>query len=68
MASECQEAHRQGYTAYKTKGRTWYDIWEQLEQATKGVPEDFKIDMDFNDTLLDAKRGLPILKDVDFPP
>ena len=65
MAAECREAHRQGYMAYKTKGRPWFDIFEQLEKATKVVPESFKIDMDFNDTLLDAERGIPILKELE---
>ncbi|MCO6456970.1 MAG: mandelate racemase/muconate lactonizing enzyme family protein [Pirellulaceae bacterium] len=68
MASECQEALRQGYLAYKTKGRPWFDLWEQVEVATKVVPEEFKIDMDFNDTLLDAERAVPILRELDAYP
>ncbi|MFH1571237.1 MAG: twin-arginine translocation signal domain-containing protein, partial [Gemmatimonadota bacterium] len=59
MAGECQEALRQGYRAYKTKGRPWFDLWEQVAQAARGVPETFKIDMDFNETLLDAARAIP---------
>lgn len=62
MAAECKEAYRQGYMAYKTKGRPWFDIWKQMDLSVKEVPDEFKIDMDFNDTLLDAKRGIPILK------
>ena len=65
MASECLEAYRSGYMSYKTKGRPWFDIWKQVEEAVKVVPEAFKIDMDFNDTLLDAERGLPILTDLE---
>jgi len=65
MASECREAHRLGYMAYKTKGRPWFDVYEQLAQATKVVPESFKIDMDFNDTLRDADRAIPILKELE---
>ena len=65
MALECQEAKRQGYKAYKTKGRPWFDVWKQVDEACKVVPDDFMIDMDFNDTLLDAKRGIPILKDLE---
>lgn len=64
MAAECREAYRQGYMAYKTKGRPWFDIYQQLELSTKVVPEAFKIDMDFNDTLLDANRAIPILKEL----
>ena len=33
MAAECAEAFRVGYRSYKTKGRPWFDIWEQVEQA-----------------------------------
>jgi galactonate dehydratase len=68
MASECAEAYRQGYRSYKTKGRPWFDVWKQVELAAAEVPESFKIDMDFNDTLRDAKRAIPLLKDLDrFP-
>ena len=64
MASECKEAYRQGYLAYKTKGRPWFDIYEQMDMAVKEVPDKFKIDMDFNSTLLDAERGMQIVKDL----
>ena len=62
MAAECQLAYESGYLAYKTKGRPWFDIDEQMRQSTAVVPEVFKIDMDFNATLLDAERGIPILR------
>lgn len=65
MAADCAEAFQQGYLSYKTKGRPWFDIYEQLEKSVAVVPPEFKIDMDFNDTLLDAERGLPILKDLE---
>ncbi len=65
MALECQEALRLGYRSYKTKGRPWYDLWEQVAQAVAVVPESFKIDMDYNDTLLDADRAIPILKELE---
>jgi len=68
MASECKLAYESGYMSYKTKGRPWFDIWEQLKQSTAVVPEKFKIDMDFNETLLTADRGMQILKDLEqFP-
>ena len=68
MAAECREAYQQGYLAYKTKGRPWFDIYEQMELAVQEVPPEFKIDMDFNDTLLDAQRGMQIVKDLaEFP-
>ena len=68
MASECLEAYRAGYRSYKTKGRPWFDLWEQVAQSVKVVPPEFKIDMDFNDTLLDAERAIPILKELEAYP
>lgn len=68
MAAECALAHKQGYMAYKTKGRPWFDLWEQMKQSTAVVPPEFKIDMDFNDTLADAERAIPILKELEAYP
>ena len=68
MASECREALKQGYLAYKTKGRPWFDLWEQIAASTQVVPDHFKVDMDFNDTLLDADRAIPILRELDAYP
>ena len=68
MVLECKEALRQGYLAYKTKGRPWIDLWQQIAQSVEVVPEEFKIDMDFNDTLLDAERAIPILKEFEKHP
>jgi len=62
MAAECRLAFDSGYLAYKTKGRPWFDLWQQMDAATKDLPQAFKIDMDFNDTLLDARRAKPILE------
>lgn len=65
MASECRLAHRQGYLAYKTKGRPWFDLWKQMETATAVVPPHFKIDMDYNSTLLNADKAIPILQEIE---
>jgi galactonate dehydratase len=65
VAAECSEAFRAGYLSYKTKGRPWFDLWKQVESAASAVPACFKIDMDFNDTLLDAERAIPILKELE---
>ena len=65
VASEAKTAAASGYTAFKTKGRPWFDIWEQARQGDAAVPKGFSIAFDYNDTLLDAKRGIPILKDVE---
>ena len=67
-ASECRDAVRLGYGAFKTKGRPWYDVREQVRAVAAVVPPSFKIDIDFNDTLLDADRAIPILKDLEATP
>ena len=68
MAAECAEALRQGYLSYKTKGRPWFDLHDQIERSAAVVPDEFKIDMDFNETLLDARRAIPILKQLESYP
>lgn len=64
MVADCREAYRLGYRAYKTKGRPWFDVWDMVEKTSKAVPDDFHVALDFNDTLLDAERGIPILKEL----
>lgn len=59
---ECAEAMRQGYRAFKTKGRPWYDLDQQLATLIPTLPDDFEVDMDFNGFLLDADRGAERLK------
>ena len=65
VAAETKAAAAAGYTAFKTKGRPWFDIWEQAKQGNAAAPEGFSITFDYNDTLLDAERGIPILKHVE---
>lgn len=66
--SECQEAYARGYRAMKTKGRPWFDIWACADAVRDTIPENFTIGIDFNDTLLTAERGLPILKELEQTP
>ncbi len=65
MAAECAEAYQQGYRSYKSKGRPWFDVWAQMEAVSQAVPASFQVALDFNDTLLDAERGIPILKELE---
>ena len=65
VAAEAKSAAAAGYTAFKTKGRPWFDIWEQAKQGNAAAPKGFSITFDYNDTLLDAERGIPILKAVE---
>ena len=61
-ASECRDALELGYRDFKTKGRPWHDIYAQMDAMQEIVPDDFRIDMDFNATLLDADHAIPIFQ------
>jgi galactonate dehydratase len=63
--SECETAIERGYTAVKLKGRPWWDIWEQIDLLCENLPEWFSISIDFNATLLDADRAIPILQELE---
>lgn len=63
--SEAKLALSNGYTNIKVKTRPWFDIWEQLDALDRELPEDFAVDVDFNDTLLDADRAIPLLKELE---
>jgi len=66
--SECREAHAQGYTAFKTKGRPWRDLVEDCRTLCKTLPPYFTIDMDFNEFLLDVSRATQVLQELaEFP-
>ena len=62
---EAERAHAAGYTNLKVKGRPWFDLFAQMEALDDALPEDFGVDVDFNGTLLDADRGLPLLEDLE---
>lgn len=59
---EAKSAIALGYTAFKLKGRPWFDVVEQTRAVCEVVPKNFAIDIDFNEHLLDADNGLPVLK------
>ena len=68
-AHECRLALKNGYRDFKTKGRPWYDVFAQMEAMAQVVPDDFRIAMDFNDTLLGADHAVPVIKklEADYP-
>jgi galactonate dehydratase len=66
--AEGKVAHRKGYDTIKLKGRPWFDIREGVERLSKVLPEWFSIDIDFNETLLDAEHAIPLLENLDTIP
>lgn len=68
FAREAQDAVAQGYTSFKQKARPWWDVYEQARQTCAVIPQNFKLDYDFNGQLVNAATAVPILKELDkFP-
>lgn len=62
--AECEAAVEAGYTDVKLKGRPWRDIRAAIGAISDATPESFGIDIDFNRTMLDAERAIPVLQDL----
>lgn len=65
LAEEARTALASGYRAHKIKLRPWFDMHAQIEAISAVTPDDYAIEPDFNDMLLDAKRAAPILRELD---
>jgi L-alanine-DL-glutamate epimerase-like enolase superfamily enzyme len=63
--AECETAIDRGYDAVKFKGRPWFDVREAIAEVCESIPEWFSIGIDFNETLHDADRALPVLEALD---
>jgi len=66
--TEAELALERGYDSLKLKARPWYDLREQVDALYETVPEDFNIDLDFNETCLYADRAVPLLTELDSYP
>jgi len=64
-ASEARRAAEQGYTCCKQKPRPWFDVYEQVRQTAENVPDDFKIDLDFNSLLLNAGAAVSVIREIE---
>jgi len=53
-----------GHTTYKFKCRPWWDVREQMAAAAEVAPPGFKLWLDFNGHLREARLALPILRDL----
>lgn len=68
LACEAQDAVSEGYTAHKFKARPWFDVFAQVEAIQAVTPARYKLDMDFNEMLLNVGNATPILRELDtFP-
>lgn len=62
---ECKEAIANGYTAFKTKARPWFDLDRQCQVLSKVLPPHFDIDFDFNAMLIDTSHAAKYLKEME---
>jgi galactonate dehydratase len=65
---EAERAVDRGYTAMKAKGRPWFDLRAQVDALEDVVPEGFKLNVDFNETMQTAEDALPVLKELEKSP
>jgi L-alanine-DL-glutamate epimerase-like enolase superfamily enzyme len=68
LAAEAQEAVATGYTSYKIKARPWWDIYAQVEAIGAVTPPSFRLDLDWNNMLLNAGNAGPVLAALDAYP
>ena len=66
--AEVQESVKRGYTSAKLKARPWRDIFAQVNAVGDAVPEDYRLDIDFNGFLLTADNAIPVLQKLDEHP
>ncbi|HEU5015450.1 MAG TPA: mandelate racemase/muconate lactonizing enzyme family protein [Roseiflexaceae bacterium] len=64
-AAEAQEAVARGYTSYKIKVRPWWDVYEQIRAISAVTPPHFRLDLDWNDMLINAGTAAPVLAELD---
>ncbi len=65
LAEEAQEALAQGYMAYKTKARPWWDVYEQVQAVSEVTPPHFTLELDWNQMLINAGNATPVLTELD---
>lgn len=65
LAEEAKEAIARGYTAHKFKVRPWIDIYAQIEAVSAVTPPHYRIDVDWNEMLLNVGNAAPVLTALD---
>ena len=64
-AAEVQIADARGYRGLKCKARAFYDVVEQSEAIQDVAPPDFRVEFDFNGSLINVEKALPILRELE---
>ena len=64
-AAEVEVAADRGYRGLKCKARAFYDVIEQAQAMQDAAPPDFRVEFDFNGSLVNVERALPILRELE---
>ena len=64
-AAEVQIAAERGYRGLKCKARAFYDVVEQSKAMQAVAPPDFRVEFDFNGSLINVEKALPILRELE---
>ncbi len=64
-AAEVQVAVERGYRGLKCKARAFYDVVEQSRAIQEVAPPDFRVEFDFNGSLMNVEKALPILRQLE---
>ena len=62
LAQQVRYAASLGYNSYKFKCRPWWDPREQIAAAAEVAPKGFRLWVDFNGHLREARLAIPVLK------
>ena len=65
LAEEAKEAVAAGYLYHKFKARPFLDPFAQVEAIDAVTPDGYRVDMDWNDMLLNAGNAARILQELD---
>jgi L-alanine-DL-glutamate epimerase-like enolase superfamily enzyme len=65
FAAEAEEAVARGYTSHKIKARPWWDIVQQVEAISAVTPPHFRLDLDWNEMLVNAGNAARVLQKLE---
>ena len=64
-AAEVEIAAARGYRGLKCKARAFYDVVAQAQAMHEVAPRDFRVEFDFNGSLINVEKALPVLRELE---
>lgn len=65
LAEEARDALAAGYLSHKFKARPWFDVYEQVAAVAAVTPDTYRLDLDWNEMLIDVGTAAPVLARLD---